>query len=57
MEHRLQINDGAVAAAEFVELSEFNPLIEIEPLEGWSPGAGEGRKRELFNSYSFTSER
>lgn len=29
MEHRLQINDGAVGAAEFVELSEFNPLREV----------------------------
>ena len=36
----LQFNNGTVAAAEFVDLPEFNPLIKTEPLEGWLPGAG-----------------
>lgn len=43
MEHRLQINDGAVAAAEFVELSEFSPFIEIGgPQKGSCQGLGKG---------------
>lgn len=46
MEHRLQINDGAVAAAEFVELSEFNPLIEIDRATRRVVARGWGREEK-----------
>lgn len=44
----LQFNNGGLAAAEFVERPECNPLIKTEPPEGWLPGAGEGRAGEFF---------